>query len=296
MVRQFLDYMLYERGCSPLTIEHYEGSLRRFQEWLATLPEAPALLEADSDVVRRWEESLATDKGHKPGTVRTELKALGSFYRFALRKGWIAADPMRRVPRPKEPKALPKMVREGDLARLFDNDEFWDYTSYTSVRARTILLVFYETGLRVSELASLNVGSIDLAAQNLRVVGKGSKERQIPFGTGLKAELQRYLELRARQPRALVEQAMFLSDKGARVNVSWIQTMTKQTLGLVTTQQKRSPHVLRHTFATAMLNHGASIESVRKLLGHESASTTMVYTHVSPEQLKRVYQQAHPRA
>lgn len=294
-IRAFLDYMLYERGCSPRTTDRYRGTLRKYVLWLESLPEGPSLIEADSDVIRLWVESLMA-RGLTPGGIKSDINALASFYRWALRRGRIQADPMRRVPRPKVPKALPRLVREDDLRRLFDTPELWDYTSYTSVRARTILLLFYETGLRISELASLNLDSFDLRGKSLIVMGKGSKERQVPFGDELLAELRRYLSLRARQPSAEMEKAFFLSDRGHRVAKGWITAMTKKKLGIVTTQAKRSPHVLRHTFATAMLNHGASLESVKTLLGHESLDTTVIYTHVSAEQLKRTYKKAHPRA
>ena len=167
--------------------------------------------------------------------------------------------------------------------------------SFADTRARTIIIMFYETGIRLAELISLNDNDVDFGVRQIKVTGKRNKQRVVPFGDELEAVLKDYMRQRNEQLERF-EPALFLNDKGFRMSRSQVEVLVKQQLSRVTTQKKRSPHVLRHTFATAMLNNGAGLESVRRLLGHESVTTTEIYTHTTFEQLKRVYENAHPRA
>ena len=194
---------------------------------------------------------------------------------------------------PKKSKPLPQFLREGEMDKLLDMQEWGG--SYNDVRARTILLFFYETGLRRSELVGLNDEDVDLAARQLKVTGKRNKQRVIPFGEELSEALVRYLTIRDCQIERN-SNALFLNDKGERISGGQVYALVRRYLTMVTSLKKRSPHVLRHTFATAMLNNGAGLESIKSLLGHESVSTTEIYTHTTFEQLKRVYKEAHPRA
>ena len=293
MIEDFLDYLRYERNRSDLTVSNYERSLRDFESYFKNRESHLSWESVDSDLIRDWMESMM-DKGDMASTVDNRLSAMRSFFRFALSRGLVASDPAHSVRGPKKKKPLPQFVREDDMDRLMDLPEMWS-DSYKDVRARTIILLFYTTGIRLAELIGLNDQDVDFVNRQLKVTGKRNKQRIVPFGEELEQALRVYMSQRDEQPMKQ-DAALFLSDKGCRVTRAQVGQMVKAGLSRVTTMKKRSPHVLRHTFATAMLNNGAGLESVRKLLGHESVATTEIYTHTTFEQLKRVYKDAHPRA
>ena len=292
MINQFLNYLRYERNVSPLSVQTYEESLREFESYLTLRDNDLSLSSVDTDLIRDWMESLM-DKGNSASTINKKLSALRSFYRFALKRQLVKADPAHAVTGPKKSKPLPQFLREGEMDRLLDGIE-WD-DSFYNVRARTILLIFYEAGLRRSELVSLNDSDLDYEAAQLKVTGKRNKQRIVPFGVELAKALKHYQTVRAEQ-FGETSGALFLSDKGERMTVAQVYRLVNHYLSLVTSLKKRSPHVLRHTFATAMLNNGAGLEAIKSLLGHASVSTTEIYTHTTFEQLKRIYKEAHPRA
>jgi integrase/recombinase XerC len=292
MINQFLDYLRYERNTSPLTVQTYEESLRDFASYLTFRDNDLSLGSVDTDLIRDWMESLM-DKGNSASTINKKLSALRSFYRFALKRQLVKADPAHAVVGPKKSKPLPQFLREGEMDRLIDGIE-WD-SSFNNVRARTILLLFYEAGLRRAELVSLNDRDVDFDAAQLKVTGKRNKQRIVPFGAELAEVLKQYQTARNEQFDE-TGGALFLSDKGQRISDSQVYQIVKKYLSMVTSLKKRSPHVLRHTFATAMLNNGAGLETIKSLLGHASVSTTEIYTHTTFEQLKRIYKEAHPRA
>ena len=291
MIDQFLNYLRYERNSSPQTVQTYEEALREFESYISFRDNGLSLVSVDTDVIRDWMESLM-DKGNTASTINKKLSALRSFYRFSLKRKLVEHDPAHCVTGPKKSKPLPQFLREGEMDRLLDELQ-WD-DNYKNVRARTILLLFYETGLRRSELVGLNDADIDFGTSQLKVTGKRSKQRIIPFGAELTKALQDYIATRDLQFEGKSE-ALFLNDKGNRITGQQVYDIVRKYLSIVTSLKKRSPHVLRHTFATAMLNHEAGLESVKKLLGHESLTTTEIYTHTTFEQLKRVYEQSHPR-
>ncbi|MBP5426051.1 MAG: tyrosine-type recombinase/integrase [Prevotella sp.] len=292
MVDQFLNYLRYERNRSPLTVRWYEENLRDFETYIQGLDDCLTLQTVDADVIRGWME-YRMDAGKMPATVNRGLSAIRTFYRFALSRNLVAKDPARSISGPKKSKPLPQFVREAEMDQLFD--ETLQGEQYNNVRARTILLLFYETGIRLGELVGLNNEDVDLAAMQLKVTGKRDKQRIVPFGDELAQALGDYMSLRDHEVGSR-SSALFLTDKGERMSRCQVQYLVKKHLSEVTTLKKRSPHVLRHSFATAMLNNGAGLESVKKLLGHESLNTTEIYTHTTFEQLKRVYNEAHPRA
>lgn len=292
MINQFLNYLRYERNASPLSVQTYEESLREFESYLTLRDNDLSLSSVDTDLIRDWMESLM-DKGNSASTINKKLSALRSFYRFALKRQLVKADPAHAVTGPKKSKPLPQFLREGEMDRLLDGIE-WD-DSFYNVRARTILLIFYEAGLRRSELVSLNDSDLDYEAAQLKVTGKRNKQRIVPFGVELAKALKHYQTVRAEQ-FGETSGALFLSDKGERMTVAQVYRLVNHYLSLVTSLKKRSPHVLRHTFATAMLNNGAGLEAIKSLLGHASVSTTEIYAHTTFEQLKRIYKEAHPRA
>ena len=292
MINQFLDYLRYERNTSPLTVQTYEESLRAFDSYLTFRDNGLSIDSVDTDLIRDWMESLM-DKGNSASTINKNLSALRSFYRFALKRGLVKKDPAHAVTGPKKSKPLPQFLREGEMDRLLDGVE-WD-SSFNNVRARTILILFYETGLRRSELVGLDDKDVDYDAAQLKVTGKRNKQRIVPFGAELAEQLKSYQAVR-REKFGETCGAMFLSDKGERISGEQVYLIVRKYLSMVTSLKKRSPHVLRHTFATAMLNNGAGLESIKNLLGHASVSTTEIYTHTTFEQLKRIYKEAHPRA
>jgi len=294
MIDKFIDYLRYERNRSELTVESYGRSLRDFETYFKNRDSQLSWESVDSDIIRDWMESMM-DKGDMASTVNRCLSAVRSFFRFALSRGLVKHDPSHIVKGPKKQKMLPQYVRENEMDRLLDIPEMWG-DAYKDIRARTIIIFLYETGLRRSELTGLNDADVDFVSRQLKVTGKRNKQRVIPFGEEMAAELQHYIVARNAQFENRMEDALFLSDKGRRVTPSQVYVTVRKYLSKVTTMKKRSPHVLRHSFATAMLNNGAGIESVRKLLGHESVATTEIYTHTTFEQLKKVYKNAHPRA
>ena len=292
MIDQFLNYLRYERNASAQTVQTYEEALKEFESYLILKDNGLSPAAADTDLIRDWMESLM-DKGNTASTINKKLSALRSFYRFALKRNLVERDPAHCVAGPKKSKPLPQFLREGEMDRLLDGLE-WD-DSFNNVRARTIILLFYEAGLRRSELVGLNDEDIDFTTSQLKVTGKRNKQRIIPFGEELATELHRYMTVRDAQ-FGDGHEALFLSDKGLRISGKQVYEIVRKYLSAVTSLKKKSPHVLRHTFATAMLNNGAGLESIKNLLGHESVSTTEIYTHTTFEQLKRVYKEAHPRA
>ena len=293
MVEDFLNYLRYERNRSELTVRRYDHCLKDFESFFKNQNSQLSWESVDSDVIRDWMESMM-DKGDMASTVNNCLSAVRSFFHFALARNLVSRDPAHSIKGPKKQKPLPQFVRVEEMDRLIDQPGMWG-DSYQDLRARTIIILFYETGIRLSELLGLDDADVDFSARQLKVTGKRNKQRVIPFGEELEQVLREYVEQRNKQPLQL-EQAFFLNDKGRRITKPLVEKIVHESLSKVTTLRKRSPHVLRHTFATAMLNNGSGLESVRKLLGHESVATTEIYTHTTFEQLKRVYENAHPRA
>ena len=291
MIDQFLNYLRYERNASPQTVQTYEESLREFESYLSLRDNGLFIETADADLIRDWMEGLM-DKGNTASTINKKLSALRSFYRFALKRKLVEKDPAHCITGPKKSKPLPQFLRENEMDHLLDGLE-WD-DNYKDVRARTILLLFYEAGLRRAELIGLNDGDVDFTTGQLKVTGKRNKQRIVPFGKELAEALINYRTVRDEQEKN--SDAFFLNDRGDRMTAPQVYTLVRKYLSAVTSLKKRSPHVLRHTFATAMLNHGADLESIKNLLGHESVSTTEIYAHTTFEQLKRIYKEAHPRA
>ena len=292
MIGEFLDYLRFEKNRSELTVSSYAEDLKAFEAYFKNLDMLLSWETVDADVIRGWMESMM-DKGNRGTSVNRRLSALRSFYRYALAHQKVARDPSRMIKGPKKAKPLPQFLKEEEMNRLLDVVEWGD--DYESVRARTMLMTFYETGIRLSELTGLDDTAIDWANHAVKVLGKRNKQRIIPLGEELEHTLLIYIRVRDEQVKA-GNGALFVTRKGERMSGDQVRNEVKRCLSLVSTLSKRSPHVLRHTFATAMLNHEAGLESVKKLLGHESLSTTEIYTHTTFEQLKRVYQEAHPRA
>ena len=292
MINEFLNYLKFERNRSDLTIKNYGEDLRAFKEFYGNLEGCHSWKSVDSDIIRDWMESMM-DKGNNATSINRRLSALRSFYRFALARKLVDKDPVHGVTGPKKGRPLPQFLKENEMDRLLDAESWTE--SFEDVRDRTVIMTFYETGIRLSELTGLDDSMVDFSNRQLKVTGKRNKQRVIPFGEELLATFRDYMKCRDKEVNRQSE-ALFVSVKGQRMTSSQVREAVRTNLSKVCTLKKRTPHVLRHTFATAMLNNKAGIESVKKLLGHESLSTTEIYTHTTFEQLKREYYSAHPRA
>ena len=292
MINEFLNYLKFERNRSDLTIKNYGEDLRAFKEFYRNLDSRLSWKSVDSDIIRDWMESMM-DKGNNATSINRRLSALRSFYRFALARKLVDKDPVHGVTGPKKGRPLPQFLKENEMDRLLDAESWMD--SFEDVRDRMVIMTFYETGIRLSELIGLDDSMVDFSNRQLKVTGKRNKQRVIPFGEELLVTLRDYMKRRDKEVNRQSE-ALFVTAKGQRMTTSQVREAVKKNLSKVCTLKKRTPHVLRHTFATAMLNNKAGIESVKKLLGHESLSTTEIYTHTTFEQLKREYYSAHPRA
>jgi len=291
VIDQFLSYLRYEKNRSLLTVQRYETSLRDFERYFKSVSDELDWTTVDADIIRGWMEERM-DKGFAATTVNADLASVKTLFRFALARKMVDKDPAHTVKGPKKQKPLPQFVKESDMNKLIDEEEWSD--EYNDVRARTIIIMLYETGMRRGELVGLDEADVDFESRQIKVTGKRDKQRIIPFGEELAKELRHYIEVRDREVERNSE-ALFLNKHGERLTAAQVYTDVKENLSRVTMIKKRSPHVLRHSFATAMLNHEAGLESVRRLLGHESLETTQIYTHTTFEQLKRIYKEAHPR-
>lgn len=287
----FLEYLSLERNYSDKTVISYGTDIAKFEEYFKGLDESLDFTAVDSDVVRSWVLKLM-DEGYEAASVNRKLSSLRSFYRYLLRKKMVAADPTQKVAGLKRKKPLPVFVREADMDRLLDAADLGE--GFKAVRNRLIVEMFYETGMRLSELVGLNDGDVDFSASVIKVTGKRNKQRLIPFGEELREDMRAYLSLR--DGYAANADAFFVGKDGKRIGRSTVYLLVRRYLSKVVTLKKKSPHVLRHSFATSMLNNHAELEAVKELLGHESLKTTEIYTHTTFEELKKVYEQAHPRA
>lgn len=288
----FLDYLVSNKSYSPRTISTYRADLTDFEAFLTTLDEEITWVTVDADIIRRWVVARM-EKGISPVTMKRGLSALRSFYRYLLREGYADTDPTLRVSNPKVGKPLPAFVREAEMDSLLDRPGLFS-EDFEGVQQHLIILLLYSTGLRIAELIGLNVGDINLKRDELRVLGKRNKERIVPFGHELHEALNHFLETYRAQTAP--HTPLLSGQRSERISRTAVYNTVRDHLAMVTTQKKRSPHVLRHTFATVMLNNGADLEAVKELLGHESVSTTQIYTHTTFEELKKAYKKAHPRA
>ena len=288
----FLDYLRLERNYSERTIVSYGTDLREFEGYLEKTETELDFTKVHADVVRNWISELM-DEGRTATSVNRKLSSLRSFYRFLLRRKEITVNPMLKIVGLKKKKPLPSFVREKDMNRLLDGLSFDE--GFEGCRDRTILEMFYTTGMRLSELIGLDDVDVDLSARLIKVTGKRNKQRLIPFGDELAEDLLIYIKVRNDAFPDGAE-AFFIRKNGRRMYPMQVYRIVKRNLSKVVTLKKKSPHVLRHTFATAMLNDNAELRAVQALLGHESLATTEVYTHTTFEELKKVYEQAHPRA
>ena len=294
-VSSFIDYLRYERHYSAHTVTSYANDLHRFVLFLEEKGEKEGegfeVENVDADVVRQWMMNLMK-QSFAPTTVNRNLSALQSFFTYAVRKGIVKKHPIRWVTGPKKPKPIPYFIKEKPLENLLDEE--MESSGFDEVRNRLMMELLYETGIRCSELVGIKDTDVDYEAMLLKVTGKRNKQRLIPFAERLKEMMIYYTNVRANEVGEGCG-SFFVRKNGQPVTSAIVYYVVKKKLLAIPTLAKRSPHVLRHTFATSMLNGGASMSAVSKLLGHSSLASTSVYTHVTFEELKKVYN-AHPRA
>ena len=290
----FLEYLRSERNRSEATIVNYELALRKFREFFESLNEGIVWTTVDTSVIREWVIYQMDAEGNQSATVNLGLSALRSFYRYLLLIGAVSKNPASKVEGPKKKKALPSFIREQDMDKLLDDTTFTN--DFIGRRDHLILHMLYTTGMRRAEIIGLKDGDIHLAERQLKVTGKRRKQRIIPFSDELAAEIESYQRLRDETFKSRQSEQFLLTRTGHDMGLNEMSATVKRYLSLVTTQGRRSTHTLRHSFATAMLNHGADLQSIQKILGHESLETTQIYTHLSFEELKNEYNGAHPRS
>ena len=294
-IRSFLRYLLTGRNYSPHTVTAYECDLREFLEfWESEFPGRVMTPEGvDRRLIRRFLAWLH-DREFASRSIARKLACLKSFFRYLRKMHVVASNPASTVVSPKLERRLPRTLDEGSVARLMDQP---DRTSTEGVRDAALLEVLYGSGIRLSELIGLLVADVDFENGTIKVTGKGSKQRIIPFGAKARAALRAYLAVRpAFASKGPGVANAVLSSRGKAMSPKGVNRLMNRYIGMVSEIEKRSPHVLRHTFATHLLNRGADLRAVKELLGHESLSTTQLYTHVSVDHLRKVYAQAHPKA
>ncbi len=292
-LKSFFQYLELEKRYASHTIQAYRNDLEQFGLYLRTTYTITAMENAQHIHIRSWIVSML-ESGMNTTSVNRKLSALKSYYKFSLKRNWLAINPMNKVIMPKNAKRLPAFITNKSMALLFQNVDFGE--GFAGFRNCLMLETLYATGMRRAELIGLTLQDVDMHHCRFRVMGKGSKERMIPFSNLLKKTLEEYIELRHKTFPNIEKNSLFLTDKGNSLYPKFVYNIVKRYLSQVTSQEQRSPHVLRHTFATHLTENGADLNAVKEILGHSSLASTQIYTHNSIEKLKKVYEQAHPKA
>jgi integrase/recombinase XerC len=294
MTERFLDYIAYEKRYSQHTLTAYRSDLEQFSEFLSRQYQITDLAQADHQVIRSWIVSLMED-GHTARTVNRKITTLKSFFKFQVKEGFLKENPMSRVVAPKTNHRLPVFIEQDNMKTLFEEIDFGE--GYPASRDRLIMEMFYATGMRLSELINLKHSDLDLYKNMVKVTGKRNKQRIIPLTGNMVSLLRNYLDVKKGAFTGEEQDSyLFLTEKGEQLYPRLVYRLVRHYLDKITTISKRSPHVIRHTFATHMLNNGADLNAIKEILGHANLAATQVYTHNTIEKLKSIYKQAHPRA
>ncbi|GAB2771291.1 integrase/recombinase XerC [Hymenobacter luteus] len=292
----FFDYLRFERRYSPHTVLSYQTDLRQFAEFLLATYELTDPTQADHTLIRSWVVALM-QKQQDPRTVNRKIATLRSYYKYLLRTGVIQKNPMLRITSPKAAKKLPDFVAEDSLNGLLNSFEFPD--TFAGVRDQLVLELLYGTGIRLSELIGIKADDLSLPGKTVRVTGKGNKQRVVPLNPTLLLVLSRYIDAKQREfgTQSNAGTALLVTNKGEPLYEKFVYRTVKHYLSQITTASgQQHPHVLRHSFATHLLGKGADLNAIKELLGHASLAATQVYTHLSIDKLKSVFEKAHPKA
>jgi len=290
-VSEFLTYLQTERRYSAHTLKSYKNDLTQFHVF--SRESGFESMDLHFKTIRLWVVNLM-EKGYASRTVHRKLSALRSYCNYLVRLGELPHNPVSKVLKPKLSKRIPVFIDEKSINRLLDNYQFGE--DFTGLRNRVIINLLYHTGIRRSELIGLNLLSVNIVEKSIKVIGKRNKERIIPIGEEIASDLEKYIKVRSETWPDPGTDALLLTDKGKQEYDRFIYRTVNRFLTMITTHSKKSPHILRHTFATHMLNHGAELNAIKELLGHASLSATQVYTHNTFEKLRSIYNDAHPRA
>jgi integrase/recombinase XerC len=287
----FLKYLEFEKRFSPHTLTAYRGDLAQFEEFLFKTYEISSFAGVNAQHIRSWMVQLMQDR-ISTRSINRKLSSLKSFFKFLKKRGQLEKNPMSKIIAPKSGKRLPVFVNKDQIEMLFEQVDFGE--GFEGLRDKTIMELLYATGIRRSELMALELKDIYFESSLIKVLGKGNKERLIPMSMKIEKVLKTYLS--ERKDLFPNPKALFLTNKGQVLYPKMIYNLVKKYLSVVTTLDQRSPHVMRHSFATHLSDNGADLNAIKDLLGHSSLAATQVYTHNSIEKLKKVYEQAHPKA
>lgn len=293
-VGDFIQYLTSEKHYSAHTIKAYQNDLNQFFSFLETSYSLCDIRELNSQIIRSWIAGLI-QSGNSARTTTRKLSSLKTFFRYQVKLGNISENPMLKVISPKVPSKLPQFVDKDKLNKLFDEIDFGSH--FKGIRNKLVLDILYSTGVRVSELVNLRHKDIDSARMTVIITGKRNKQRLIPLSSNLVQSISEYAVVKAETfPKGMSSEYLIVTNKGHKAYPRFLYNIVHSSLALVTTQIKKSPHVLRHSFATAMLDNGADMNAIKELLGHSSLAATQVYTHNTIDRIKRIYEQAHPKA
>ena len=290
-IQIFLDYLKYEKRYSKHTIIAYQNDLEQFFQFLVSQFDTPELSTLTGTMIRSWLAEIKEDEISSK-SINRKISSLKSFFKYQLKTGALLKSPMGTIIAPKVSKRLPMFVEQIDMDNLFKHQQFSD--DWNGRTERLVILLFYSTGMRLSELIQLKESQLDAAYNQVKVLGKGNKERIIPISKELIVQLQNYINEKPNKLAAISN--LFITNKGNPLQPKSVYTFVKKSLSEVTTIQKKSPHILRHSFATHLMNNGADLNAVKELLGHSSLAATQIYTHNTIEKLKEVFNKAHPKA
>jgi integrase/recombinase XerC len=291
-IQSFLDYLKFEKRFSQHTIHSYENDLTAFWDFIIVQYGELQLTDISHLYIRTWLASLK-DAGMTAKSINRKISTLRSYYKYNMKMGVVELSPMVKIIAPKNEKRLPHFVADKDIYTLFNYVEFAG--NWQGQTERLLLTLFYQTGMRLSEVINLKETGVSFYNQNLKILGKGNKERVLPISNELMNLIKAYIEAKKGLSH-ITSESLLVTEKGKSLTSRKVYTIVKKYLSLITTIDKRSPHVLRHTFATHLVNNGADLNAVKEMLGHSSLAATQIYTHNTIEKLKNIHQKAHPKA
>jgi integrase/recombinase XerC len=284
--------LVSEKRSSPHTVESYKSDLEQFSAYCNQQYECDDFREVSTSMIRSWMATML-ESGYKSTSIHRKMSSVKAYYRFAQKNGLVISNPVKGITKPKKEQRLPHYVEEKSMMKLYEGDQ--SLNDFETFRNEMIIQLFYETGIRLSELMQLTDNDIDFSIGQIKVLGKRNKMRYVPVGKPILDRLKKYQALRDSSIDELERPMLIVNNKGQKISKTFVYQTVKSYLSTVTTQAKRSPHVLRHTFATHMLNNGADLNVIKEILGHSSLAATQVYTHNSIEKLKGIHKQMHPR-